>query len=237
MAEFLTTTGVSHHLERIINEADELLVIVSPYLSVNPRIQGYIESKCWEHKLKTNREYPVQVAIIYRDEKQAPGIEAWLESLPNTLIGFCKNLHAKCYLNEKEALITSMNLYDYSQIHNYEMGVLVSEDADPEFYLQVYEEMIQIRRAIVEVHHPDDWDEKAQRELEFGFCVRCGEHIPPNLTEPYCNRCFRKWNRYKNPDYEEKHCHTCGADHSSSMAKPLCLSCFRKYRSALGAAS
>ena len=39
-----------------------------------------------------------------------------------------KNLHAKCYLNEKEALLTSMNLYEYSQEHNDEMGILVSVD-------------------------------------------------------------------------------------------------------------
>ena len=26
---------------------------------------------------------------------------------------FRRNLHAKCYLNEKEALLTSMNLYEF----------------------------------------------------------------------------------------------------------------------------
>ena len=40
--------------------------------------------------------------------------------------GFVKDLHAKCYLTEKEALVTSLNLYDYSMIHNIEMGVFVS---------------------------------------------------------------------------------------------------------------
>ncbi len=34
-----------------------------------------------------------------------------------------QNLHAKCYLNEKAAIITSMNLYDFSQVNNNEMGV------------------------------------------------------------------------------------------------------------------
>ncbi len=102
--------------------------------------------------------------IIYRDEKQTPEVKSWLESLPNALIGFCENLHAKCYLNEKEALITSMNLYDYSQIHNYEMGMVVSQDEEPEVYSQIYDEAVQIRRAMTEVYDPEDWYDQEQDE-------------------------------------------------------------------------
>ena len=60
----------------------------------------------------------------------------WLESMTSIKTSVRKNLHAKCYLNGKEALLTSMNLYEYSQEHNDEMGILVSVDHDPELYGQ-----------------------------------------------------------------------------------------------------
>ncbi len=110
MAKFLTTVAVSYHLEKIINEAEDWLVIISPYIRVNSRIQNYIQSKCWEYLLKTNVDHPLTVVIIYRHETQDLELEEWFHSLPYTLAGFCEDIHAKCYLNEKEALITSMNL-------------------------------------------------------------------------------------------------------------------------------
>ena len=43
MAEFLTTTGVSYHLEEIIKGAEERLVIISPFLRINERIKSLFE--------------------------------------------------------------------------------------------------------------------------------------------------------------------------------------------------
>ena len=106
MAQFLTTGEINGHIERIIREADEFLEIISPYLSVNPRIQNYIKSRCVG--------FQPYVSIIYRFEKQSSNIEAWLSSMPNVFAGFCEDLHAKCYMNEKEALVTSINLLRYS---------------------------------------------------------------------------------------------------------------------------
>ena len=37
MAEFLTTTGISYRLEEIIKTANERLVIISPFIRVNPQ--------------------------------------------------------------------------------------------------------------------------------------------------------------------------------------------------------
>ena len=248
MVQFLTTGGVNGHIEKIIREADEFLTIISPYLSVNPRIQNYIKTKCW-----ASQPY---VQIIYKKEKQSSDIKAWLSSMPNVFAGFCRNLHAKCYMNEKEALITSMNLLEYSQVNNYEMGILVSHSADFELYKQVDDEASQIVRASTRVHEPE-WSrisrlegerlrkeqlrESASEEQQttlpdLGFCLRCGAEIRCAPERPYCDSHYRTWARYKNESFEEKHCHVCGTEHSTSMAKPLCLSCFRKYRSALGAA-
>ena len=44
---------------------------------------------------------------------------------------FREHLHAKCYMNDSHALVTSMNLYEFSQVNNDEMGILVSAEDDP----------------------------------------------------------------------------------------------------------
>ena len=64
---------------------------------------------------------------------------------------FCKNLHAKCYLNENEALLTSMNLYEFSQINNNEMGILVSREEEPGLYNDILQESMRIVRVSEEI--------------------------------------------------------------------------------------
>ena len=62
-----------------------------------------------------------------------------------------KNLHAKCYLNEEEAIITSMNLYEFSQQNNEEMGILVSHENDPQLYQEIREAAMKLVRQGEEV--------------------------------------------------------------------------------------
>jgi hypothetical protein len=64
---------------------------------------------------------------------------------------FCKNLHAKCYLNEELCIITSLNLYEFSQVNNNEMGVLIRRADDPALYKEAYEEAQRIIRISDEV--------------------------------------------------------------------------------------
>ena len=122
MAEFLTTTGISYRLEEIIKNARERLMIISPFLRVNDRIKELLEDK---DRLK------IDVRVIYGKNELQPTENNWLESMTSIRTSFCKNLHAKCYLNEDEALITSMNLYEFSQVNNNEMGIRVVREEEP----------------------------------------------------------------------------------------------------------
>lgn len=45
MAKFLDTTGISYHLQQLINKANEKLIIISPYLKINDRIKQSLEDK------------------------------------------------------------------------------------------------------------------------------------------------------------------------------------------------
>lgn len=140
MAEFLTTSDVTAHLEKIIKEAKSRLVLISPYLQINPKIKTLLQDKDREIQTKVESRLSkmisalknedatakMKIHIVYRNDKLHADESTWLQSLSSIEIIPLRNLHAKCYLNEDYALITSMNLYQFSQVHNYEMGILVA---------------------------------------------------------------------------------------------------------------
>ena len=241
MAKFLTTTGVSYQLEEIIKNAKERLVLISPFLRVNERVKELLEDK---DRLK------IDVRVIYGKNELQPEENNWLESMTSIRTSFCKNLHAKCYLNENAALLTSMNLYEFSQVNNNEMGLLVSKEEERELYGEIYEESMrivrvseEIRVTVARVETPENGGESQPREHsgtrntretseipEAGFCIRCEDAIPANPAQPYCKRCYASWRRYKNETYEEECCHTCGNEYTATLLKPLCLTCYKKYK-------
>ena len=81
----------------------------------------------------------------------------------NIRASFCKELHAKCYLNEKAAILTSMNLYEFSQVNNNEMGVYIEKEKDPVLYKDIYDEVQRLIRVSDEIIVSV---EKAQPTLE-----------------------------------------------------------------------
>ena len=75
----------------------------------------------------------------------------WMQKLDFIRLSFCKNLHAKCYLNESECIISSLNLYEFSQINNNEMGILIHKYEDQDVFQDAYEESQRIIRISDEV--------------------------------------------------------------------------------------
>lgn len=131
MAKFLNTTGVSYHLEELIKGTKDRLILISPYLQFSERIKEHIKNLNIQKR---------DIRIIYRENKLQPDETNWLAEQIGVRTSLCKTLHAKCYLNEVEALVTSMNLYEFSQVNNNEMGIHLTKAHDPELYASVIEE-------------------------------------------------------------------------------------------------
>lgn len=240
MAEFLDTEGVSHRLVQIIKNAENRLVIISPFLKINDRIK--------EHLADRDR-FKIDIRVVYGKNELQPEENNWLESMASIRTSFLEDLHAKCYLNEKEALLTSMNLYKYSQEYNYEMGIVVSREEDPDLYESIREESDRIIRTsdeirvkVSRVEAADDDKEGGQateepvsrRDPETGFCIRCQGDLPANPAQPYCRSCYASWRRNgKDKTSKEKHCHICGSEHAATLLKPACRSCYGKYKDVL----
>lgn len=138
MAKFLDTQAISNELMRLIKDAKEKIILVSYSFKVNPQIQERLKTKS---KIGTLSE----IVIVYgRTELKKPDLE-WMKEIQDLKIYEKNNLHAKCYLNEDKAIICSMNLYDYSQQNNIEMGILISKSEDSEAYNELIEEINNIK--------------------------------------------------------------------------------------------
>ena len=132
MAKFLTTSGITHQLEELIKGAEERVVLLSPYLQLHDRLRELLASRS-----RTD----VKIQIVY-GKKQLPLAEQrWLREVPRIKTKFRQNLHAKCYLTEKACIVTSMNLIEFSQQNNDEMGILILSDQDRDLYEEAASEV------------------------------------------------------------------------------------------------
>ncbi len=225
MAKFLNSSGISYHLENLIKNANRSLFLISPYLKFNTRIKQLLDDK---NRLR------LDIRIIYGKVDLQTDESKWLKSMDSIKVLFCKNLHAKCYINENEAIITSMNLYDFSQQENNEMGIYVTKTDDPELYEEINREVISLIRTSehvsISIEKVEPKKEKPKKTYfnGKGYCIRCGCKIKLDTEHPLCKKCYHSWSKYSDPTYEEKFCHVCGKEKKTSLQKPVCYSCYKK---------
>lgn len=237
MVEFLTTNGTSYHIENIIIEAKAKLVLVSPYLQI---------SKTFYERLKDASNKKVNIKIIYGKDELKPNERNSLAELKDIELFYFENLHAKCYFNETKMVITSMNMYEFSEKNNREMGVLIDRPIDKDLFDKAVNETLSIiqsaepiklkktERSIYEsVTKTTEFKQTKYKKVIRGYCIRCEERIAYDVKRPYCNECYSSWVQYENYDYEESVCHRCGEYEETTMNKPQCYSCYNEHQKEL----
>jgi hypothetical protein len=142
MAKFLNTSGANYYLEEIVRLARDRLILVSPFLKFNDHLKELLQEK---NRMK------VAVRVVFGKNELQPEEICWLRTLSSVHTSFCRNLHAKCYLNEELCIVTSLNLYDFNQANNNEMGILIARNDDPELFQTANNEAQRIIRASDEV--------------------------------------------------------------------------------------
>lgn len=103
---FLTTSGLVHEIDRTIVTARDLLLLVTPYVKFS---QNFYE------RLQDATERGAEVALVCRFESlKGQALDDLLE-LRGVRVFDHKGLHAKCFANEAQIVIGSMNLYQASE--------------------------------------------------------------------------------------------------------------------------
>lgn len=239
MAEFLTTSGTSYHIENIIKGAKSKLVLVTPYLKL---------TKTLFERLRDADKRGVKITLIFGKNELPTDQQGWLGELSRLEVFYFENLHAKCYFNEDTMVITSMNMYEFSEKNNREMGVLIARKADADLFQNAVVETKSIQESSQKMiikwgrYVPsDDANSGAVHEParhiqtyssdDQGFCIRCGITKFFNPSEPYCRECYYVWADFGNRSYPERFCHLCGQEADSSMDKPLCRTCYQRTNS------
>jgi len=122
MAKFIHGNELNLEVENIFKKAEETLILISPYIKLHERYISVLKTKL--------KNYNLKIFIVFGKNEQDMGKSLRKEDLdffktfPNIEIRYEKRLHAKYYANERSAIISSMNLYSYSQDNNIESGVL-----------------------------------------------------------------------------------------------------------------
>jgi hypothetical protein len=228
MAEFLTTHGTAFQIENVIAGAKKRLTLVSPFLKL---------SKTLAERLQDASRRGVTITIVFGKEELDHEQELVLAGLAGARLYFLPNLHAKCYYNEDRMVITSMNMYEYSEKTNREMGVLL-DATDPAYASAVQEVSSIIAASELRYGSEPGAHSHYQQQQEHahhgsgsggGVCIRCKTSVPRNPYRPLCNTCYGVWSSYQaDADYQEQWCHICGRQDATSVNRPLCWRCYRR---------
>ncbi len=246
MIKFLTTDQISSEITNIIKNAGSQITLITPYLKL---------SDILVERLKDAGRQGKKINLIYGKDELKPDEKSKLQQLTNLSLYFSKDLHAKCYYNEECMVIASMNLHEYSQGNNWEMGLLIYKEEDNKLFSEALKEVEVIIRAadriksgspsvfsgvvkgaksILDSATEEEPKRPKSRSYSYkprtrqtGYCIRCKKHIPLDVKQPLCHDCWEKWNIHKKASYREKFCHTCGKAYATTIEKPICGSCYR----------
>ena len=143
MADFLNIDWDSPELSEIICQSREFLFLISPYIDF---------TSDQLNQLRAAGRRGVKITIVFRyfetyeDAKEKTTFIDDTFELPNIRIVSCQDLHAKIYLNEKKAILTSRNLYERKTGCSIEVGVLFDKYKDAGMYIELHHAAFEISR-------------------------------------------------------------------------------------------
>lgn len=129
MSKFLTGKALEEKLTDIIWNAKKYVLIMSPFIRLDNHVRSVFD------KVKSNHDVALFLMFGknegYKQNSFSKEDYDYFKEFKNIAILYNKDLHAKHYCNEKEGLITSLNLYDYSMVNNIEYGIHFTKNINP----------------------------------------------------------------------------------------------------------
>lgn len=129
MTQFYTGEALADKLYDIIWNAKKELLILSPFI--------HLDDYCKEVFKNYKHDPELEVVLVFGKNEREAGKSLnkndldFFKEFKNITIIYCKNLHAKFYSNEKEGLLTSLNLLDKCMVNNIEYGIHFTNSLNP----------------------------------------------------------------------------------------------------------
>ena len=124
--DFLTGKPLSDTIYDTLFKAEKELIIISPYIQLG----NYLKDNVFKQLLNNTK---LHILIGFgkstsngEENCKRKDIEYFL-GFPNITMVYIPQLHGQYYANEKQSVITSMNLLDYSLENKVEFGVLAEK--------------------------------------------------------------------------------------------------------------
>jgi hypothetical protein len=135
MAHFINTFATNKIYRRLIDQSEERLVFLLPFLKLHPVL---IEA------LDARKRPKLDLLFVYSHGRLTKQEVAWLKSQPHVRTRRCPMIHMRCCANEREIFVTSKGPYRLDTKERYDMGFLVVRDEDPEMFKAMHDDIYRI---------------------------------------------------------------------------------------------
>lgn len=130
--KLIKPSQISGEILTLFEEADKKIIIVSPYCKIGKWYKLLA-------KLKSLLERNIQIEFYVREGE----LDTIQEVKQTGIVPICiKNLHCKIYMNEKEAIVSSMNLLLSSEMNSLEIAYKTTNQEEYNELLDFYNRYI-----------------------------------------------------------------------------------------------
>ncbi len=176
--KFIQPLEIASKIMTLIEEAEKELIIISPYVEI---------SKWNKMKSCLNRAVLRNVNILFVARKNAKQDLSFITEL-GIKVKLVENLHAKLYINDNYAIVTSQNITYYSDVNSIDIGY--KTDAE--------EERIELIEFIDKYVISNSY-KKLDTSKSFKFNIVKESNKPPMLNEYKVNKLYESFSvKYPN---------------------------------------
>jgi LPXTG-motif cell wall-anchored protein len=202
---FFSDTNLRQEISACVNEARDWLLVVTPYIDPgNLMVEEIAQAASRGVRTKL---------FIHSKQIHDPSAQAAIGRLGGSGVEIYHhpNLHAKLYLSECVAVVSSLNLVAGSFIDSFEAGV-VSNDREIRQKARKYIEDTIAKSSLCSAI------EKTDLAPAHGYCIRTKVKIKFDPRKPV------EFGEYKRSGASNigKYCHACGEMHPTSIGMPFC---------------
>tara|TARA_R110001599_G_scaffold198470_5_gene395330 strand:- start:175 stop:1002 length:828 start_codon:yes stop_codon:yes gene_type:complete len=257
MAELITDRDLRHAIESEIRNAKKFVFIVSPYIDLDEDMMKAFNSlkseviKIIVYRQSDNSNFKSGISNGSRDFlKSLPNVEfVAVKNLHakfyiNEEVGVISSMNLTKSSNHNYEIGVDIDKEDdemYFECLEYLLkGILLGQDSNID--IERIKNIIPKRPFILETSAKSVFINGEELDIDtfksfhdfcntkHGYCIRCSNtEISFYPNQPFCSKCFAKWIKFKNPEYEEKYCHRCGMETNTEINEPLCDNCMEVY--------
>lgn len=223
MAKHLNTPELYYHFEQLVLSSKKELILICPQLILNNRIK---------HNLEQLNEKKVQVKIAFNESYLHDSTIKWYNNQKNIKAIQFDEINATIYLNENQAIVTSMNPSSCGGHDLLEIGILVSKKEDKKLYNSILAQAKHLLSCSQQIELKSNRLSFPIPEInsKFGYCILNGSKIPFSMTMPYSQKAYFKYIYGKKKLPKGKFCHFSGeiSQGKNSISCPVIKSNWKK---------